>query len=45
MSPGDQLITVFIDSIGVLIASLINLFLTTFLQPVLDAFIAGLGGG
>lgn len=45
MSPGDQLITVFIDSIGFLIETLIGAFFSAFLQPILDAIAAALGVG
>lgn len=43
MSPGDQLLTVFIDSIGVLISAVINAFFGAFVVPIYQAIAAALG--
>ena len=43
MSPGDQLLTIFIDSIGVLIGAIIDSFFGAIIQPFLEAIAAALG--
>lgn len=47
MSPGDQLISVLINSIGTLMSALITAFFTAFVTPLLDSIagLLGLGGG
>lgn len=43
MSPGDQLLTVFIDSIGVLISAMISALFGAFVVPFYEAIAAALG--
>jgi len=43
MSPGDQLISVIVNSVGTLFSALINAFFSSFIGPLFDA-VAGLFG-
>jgi len=47
MSPGDQLISVLISSVGTLFSALINAFFSAFISPFFDliASLFGLGTG
>jgi hypothetical protein len=47
MSPGDQLISVIVNSVGTLISALIGAFFSSFIGPLFDAIasLVGLGGG
>lgn len=43
MSPGDQLITVFINSIGVLLSAIINMLFSVFLVPFFEDIATAIG--
>lgn len=43
MSPGDQLVSVIINSVGTLISALINAIFGAFLTPLLEAIATALG--
>ncbi len=43
MSPGDQIISVFINSIGVFINAIINLLFSVFLVPFFEEIFASFG--
>lgn len=46
MSAGEQLISVFVNSVGTIFSALINALFSSFIGPLLDALaaIVGLGG-
>lgn len=43
MSPGDQLLTIFIDSVGTLLTAIIDSFFTAFILPFMEAIAAAIG--
>ncbi len=45
MSPGQQLISVLIDTIGFFIEAIIASIFAAVVEPLLQAIFAGLGGG